>query len=73
MHFYDASVPSVTLGGLIQNRSITEANFLEMLGILLIVKAPIRVQERTSGHIIATTDNLLQPGEYDVYYDGRRP
>ena len=34
-------------------------------------EAPLRVQERTSANVVATTDNPLQPGEYDVYCDGR--
>jgi len=71
IHFYDASTPGVILGGFRQHGSVTEANFLDMLGILLITSAPIRVQERTSGHVVATTNNPLQPGEYDVYCGGR--
>jgi len=70
VHFYDASKPGVALGGLIQNGSVTETNFLEMLFIVLVTEAPLRVQGRT-GHVVATTDNPLQPGEYDVYCDGR--
>lgn len=31
-------------GGLVQNGSITERNFLEMLGIVLVSDAPIHVQ-----------------------------
>ena len=45
VQFYDARSPGDTLGGLIQNDSVTEANFLEMLGILLITEPPIRVRE----------------------------
>ncbi|CCX12136.1 Similar to hypothetical protein CPC735_035660 [Coccidioides posadasii C735 delta SOWgp]; acc. no. XP_003071005 [Pyronema omphalodes CBS 100304] len=68
VRFYDSSKPSITLGGFIQNGSVTETNFLDMMEILL-TEAPPRVQERTSGHVVATTNNLLQPGEYDVYCD----
>jgi len=71
IHFYDATSREVALGGLIQNGSVTETNFLDMLGIILITEAPLRVQERTSGHVIATTNNALQPGKYDVYCDSR--
>ncbi|KAA8903168.1 HNH endonuclease-domain-containing protein [Sphaerosporella brunnea] len=67
VHFYDASKPGVALGGLIQNGSVTEANFLDMIGILLITEPPLRVQERTSGHIVTATNNSLGLGEYDVY------
>ncbi|KAG0639744.1 hypothetical protein HOY80DRAFT_1043990 [Tuber brumale] len=68
--FYNANHPDMALGGLVQNGSITEANFLDILGILLITKAsPIRVQERMSGHIISETEAPLQTGVYDIYCD----
>ena len=71
MHFYNALAHD-PLGGLVQNGSVTEANFLDMLiGILLVTNAPIRVQERTSGHHVTRTNNQLQPGHYDIYGDGR--
>jgi len=72
VHFYDASKPGVALGGFIQNGSVTESNFLAMLWVLLITEAPLRVQERTSGHVVTITNNPLQPGEYDFYCDSRR-
>ena len=46
VHFYDASNPIVLLGGLVQNASVTEANVLEMLSIVLVTESPLRVQER---------------------------
>ncbi|RPB28070.1 hypothetical protein L211DRAFT_860397 [Terfezia boudieri ATCC MYA-4762] len=67
--FYDATSPEVALGGMIQNGSVTEGNFLDMLGILLITETPIRVQERGSGHIVMKTNNRLEAGHYDVYCD----
>ncbi|KAF8535552.1 hypothetical protein BDD12DRAFT_918639 [Trichophaea hybrida] len=57
IHFYDATSHEIVLGGLIQNGSVTEANFLDILGILLITERPMRVQQR------------LELGEYDVYCD----
>jgi len=45
VHFYDATVPDVTLGGFVQNGSVTEANFLDFLFLLLVTTAPLRVQE----------------------------
>jgi len=69
--FHDATNPDVTLGGFFQNGSITEANFLDMLGILLIVEGdPLRVQERVSGHIVSRTNSPLKIGAYDIYCDG---
>ncbi|KAG0634179.1 hypothetical protein HOY80DRAFT_987738 [Tuber brumale] len=66
--FYDATNPDEVLGGLVQNGSITEANFLDMLGILLVVGvSPIRVQERMSSHIVSRTEVPLQVGVYDIY------
>ncbi|KAG0636814.1 hypothetical protein HOY80DRAFT_1017240 [Tuber brumale] len=65
--FYDATNPDEVLGGLVQNGSITEANFLDMLGILLVVGSPISVQERESSHILSRTEVPLQVGVYDIY------
>ncbi|KAG0136918.1 HNH endonuclease-domain-containing protein [Tuber indicum] len=67
--FYDATNPEEALGGLVQNGSITEANFLDMLGILLAVDAgPLRVQERISNHIVVyRTDVPLKIGVYDIH------
>jgi len=60
VQFYDATLPGDALGGLIQNGSVTEANFLDMLEILLITNSSItRVQERGSGHIIARASTRL--------------
>ena len=67
VHFYDASVPGVKLGGLVQNGCITEANFLQMVGILLITESPIWVQERVSGYVVSGSGHVLQLGEYDIY------
>ncbi|KAG0132673.1 hypothetical protein HOY82DRAFT_538726 [Tuber indicum] len=70
VYFHDATNPDVILGGFFQNGSITEANFLDMLGILLIVEGnPLRVQERVSGHMVWRTDRPLKIGVYDIYCD----
>jgi len=67
--FHDATKPDETLGGFVQNGSITEENFLDILGILLVIEDPIRVQERTSSHIVSRTGMPLQTGVYDIYCD----
>ncbi|KAG0636513.1 HNH endonuclease-domain-containing protein [Tuber brumale] len=68
--FYDATNPDEVLGGHVQNGSITETNFLDMLGILLVVGvSPIRVQERMSNNILSRTEVPLQVGVYDIYYE----
>ncbi|KAG0131798.1 hypothetical protein HOY82DRAFT_578422 [Tuber indicum] len=68
--FYDATHPDVALGGLVQNGSITEANFLDILGILLVVEgSPLRVQQRISRHIVSRTNVPLGKGVYDIYCD----
>jgi len=60
----------VALGGFVQNGSITEANFLDILRMLLIIEeGPIRVQQRVSGHIVSRTGVPLQTGVYDIYCD----
>ena len=73
IHFYDATkVDEDALGGLIQNGSITEENFLDMLGILLVTESvPIRVEHRTSGHIVSGNNRRLDVGVYDIYCDSR--
>jgi len=69
--FYDYTHPDVALGGFVQNNSITEGNFLDILGILLVVEgSPIRVQERISSHIVSRTDVPLKRGAYDIYSEG---
>ncbi|KAG0639745.1 HNH endonuclease-domain-containing protein [Tuber brumale] len=68
--FYDATKPDEVLGGLVQNGSITEANFLDILEILLVVEgSPLRVQERMSSHIVSRTVVPLQVGVYDIHCD----
>ncbi|CUS08067.1 unnamed protein product, partial [Tuber aestivum] len=69
--FYDATNPEEALGGLAQNGSITEANFLDILGILLVVDgSPLLVQRRISSHIVSRTDMPLETGVYDIYCNG---
>ncbi|KAG0132191.1 hypothetical protein HOY82DRAFT_578251 [Tuber indicum] len=71
VYFHDDTNPDVTLGGFYRNGSITKANFLDMLKILLIVEGnPLRVQERVSGDILSRTDLPLKKGIYDTYCDG---
>ncbi|KAG0132645.1 hypothetical protein HOY82DRAFT_606325 [Tuber indicum] len=67
--FYDATKPDEVLGGLVQNGSITEGNFLDIIGIVVITWFPIRVQERVWGHIVSRTDIPLKKGVYDIYCD----
>ena len=74
VHFHDGTKADEddALGGLIQNGSITEGNFLDMLGILLVTEgAPVRVQHRASGHIVSRTHDRLEVGVYDIYCDSR--
>ena len=71
IHFYDATSREAALGGLIQCGSLTEANFLDCLGVLLTTESPIRVQARVSGHVVSRTGNPIEPGEYDIYCDSR--
>ncbi|KAG0632732.1 hypothetical protein HOY80DRAFT_995833 [Tuber brumale] len=70
VEFYDPAKPdSDALGGFIQNGSITEANFLQILGIVLVVEAPIRVQHRISGHVVSAVNSRLELGTYDIHCD----
>ncbi|KAG0123153.1 hypothetical protein HOY82DRAFT_495434 [Tuber indicum] len=68
--FDDATHPKVALGGFIQNGSITEANFLDILGIILVFDgSPLCVRARESSHIVSRTDQSLEAGVYDIYCD----
>lgn len=67
VRFFDARVADIAEGGLLQNGSVTEANFLDYLRILLVAKTPLGVRERTSGHIVMMTDNRLECGESVQY------
>ncbi|RPB20276.1 hypothetical protein L211DRAFT_792630, partial [Terfezia boudieri ATCC MYA-4762] len=71
VYFYDASKLEDAPGGLIQNGSVTEAIFLQMLGIVLAAEAPVWVQHRSSGHVSSKCDSRLELGTYDVYCDVR--
>ncbi|PUU82889.1 hypothetical protein B9Z19DRAFT_1040158 [Tuber borchii] len=71
--FYDSTHPDVALGGFVQNGSITEANFLDILEILLVVEGepgPLCVQERISNDIVSRTDVALKRGAYDIHSQG---
>ena len=70
VHFYDGSNPDILLGGLVQNGSVTEANFLQMLGMVLVTEVAIRVQHRSSRHIVSESGIGLELGSYDIYCDG---
>ncbi|KAG0131595.1 hypothetical protein HOY82DRAFT_578572 [Tuber indicum] len=65
--FHDATHPDVALGGFVRNGSITEANFLDILKIILVTETPIRVQERISSDIISGTGVPLRRGVYTIY------
>ncbi|KAF8466217.1 HNH endonuclease-domain-containing protein [Kalaharituber pfeilii] len=67
VQFYDGSNPDVLLGGLVQNGSVTERNFLQMLGIILITETPTIVQHRGSGHVVLMSDSQLEVGSYNIY------
>ncbi|KAK9242260.1 HNH endonuclease-domain-containing protein [Lipomyces tetrasporus] len=66
VHFYHFAEPDKALGGLILNRSVTETNFLSMLGIIIVASGPYRVTLRSTGHDLTPTDEPLQPGHYDI-------
>ena len=72
INFYDAMHPDVALGGLCQNGSITEENFLSFLEILLVIPGgtTLCVQARACGHIVTRVNTPLATGSYDLYCDG---
>ena len=74
-YIFDSTHPDKPLGGVRQNGSITEPNFLDMLEILLgmdgvqdgVQDVPFIVQHRTSGHTVTRTHHRLQIGDYDIH------
>ena len=70
MLFYDASSPTIALGGLYQSGCVSEANFLQMLSIVFLLNNPIRVQHRVSGETVSHRDVVLALGDYDIDSNG---
>ncbi|KAK9242360.1 HNH endonuclease-domain-containing protein [Lipomyces tetrasporus] len=66
VHFYIFSEPEKPLGGMRLNPSVTEKNFLSMLGILIVASGPYRVTLRSTGIDLMPTDDALKPGHYDI-------
>lgn len=72
VHFFNGST-GAPLGGLFQNGSVTQANFIDMLNIILVmvphlstVPCPFTVMTQ-SGQTISQTNQSLIPGNYDIY------
>ena len=70
VHFFDEASPDVVLGGLVQNGSLTEKNFLVMLYIVLVTAAPVRVSARNTGRVVSEVDTRLDVGDYMVSSEG---
>ena len=71
IRFSDERNPDAILGGLVQNGSVTEMNFLSMLNIVLISTSPIRVFSKATGAPVLQTDTPLGLGDYIVSCDGK--
>ncbi|KAK9489826.1 HNH endonuclease-domain-containing protein [Lipomyces doorenjongii] len=72
VHFYLFSEPDKPLGGMRLSPSVTEKNFLSMLGILIVASGPYRVTLRSTGSDLMPTDQPLKRGHYDVRPYSRR-
>ncbi|KAF8534664.1 hypothetical protein BDD12DRAFT_988700 [Trichophaea hybrida] len=70
VRFFDEANPDVVLGGLIQNGSLTEKNFLVMLDIVLVSTAPIRVSAKDTERVVSVVDTRLDVGDYLVSCEG---
>jgi hypothetical protein len=72
VHFFDASTGD-KLGGLFQNGSVTQANFIDMLNIVLVIGFRQPTVKARSGQTISRTIQPLALGDYDIYApDGGR-
>ena len=70
--FCDGDKPDEVLGGFRQNGSITEANFLNISGIVLVLRSAIIVQERTSRKFVLRRDVPIESGVYDIFSPGMK-
>ena len=67
LSLYEAATGNL-LGGLCQNGSFTESNFISALDtVLLIASDDWTVVNRSSGMTVRHTASVIQPGVYDVY------
>ena len=71
VHFFDESKPDIVLGGLVQNGSVTVENFISMLAIVLVRKAPIYVYAKVTGNAVSMSDEPLQVGDYVIRCEGK--
>ena len=62
VHFFDGSTGDM-LGGLFQNGSVTQANFIHMLSVVLLGPCTVEM----AGQTISQTSQPLTPGDYKVY------
>lgn len=67
---YDANSPDKILGGLILSQGLTNANFYQMIGILFIFTAPIRLCH-DSNIVIERDGTSLRPGNYFIVTSGK--
>ena len=65
VHLYDATNRTNAFGGLLLTAGITNKNFYQMVGILLILKTSFILQDE-SGTEVEMNDDPLQPGNYYV-------
>jgi hypothetical protein len=67
VNFYDG-VTGAHLGGLTQNGSITNANFLHMLmDVLLVVDGMVSIRLRETGQPMPLNTDRLAEGDYDIF------
>ncbi|KAF4220937.1 hypothetical protein CNMCM8980_002815 [Aspergillus fumigatiaffinis] len=70
MHFFDGSTGDM-LGGLFQNGSVTQGNFISMLNIILVPHPLIGPRtfmvKARSRQTLSLTNQRLTPGNYDIY------
>ncbi|KAJ5545181.1 hypothetical protein N7535_006436 [Penicillium sp. DV-2018c] len=72
VHFFNSSTGDM-LGGVFQNGSITESNFIDMLDIVLVIVSQSRVASQPftvrarSGQTISRTSQPSAPGDYDIH------
>jgi hypothetical protein len=70
VHFFDGSTGDM-LGGLFQNGTVTQGNFISMLNIVLVphplIKPRTFMVKARSRQTLSLTNQRLTPGDYDIY------
>jgi len=70
VHIYDANDPATVIGGLILTNGVTNANFYQMVKIIVTIRSDNFFLRDEGDTKIERNDRPLQPGKYYIVADG---